>query len=266
MRLARDGRLQFFGVVHLPALPGSPLGERPLADVEAWALADARALRDGGCDGCIVENLGDRPYNADAVEPFVVAAMTRIVGRIRAEWPQAQLGVNVLRNDARSALSIAAATGADFIRVNVHTGVMVTDQGVIAGQARETVLLRRRLGADVAIAADIDVKHAAPLAPRDLTQEAKDTWRRACADALLVTGSGTGQPVDVAKLRTVRDAVPDAPIWVASGVTPDSLDVVRPHADGVVVGTWLHEGADLDAPVDVDRVRTFAAAIGRQRS
>ena len=37
--------------------------------------------------------------------------------------------MNVLRNDAAAALSIAAVAGATFIRVNVHTGAVVADQG-----------------------------------------------------------------------------------------------------------------------------------------
>src|SRR5436305_9160046 len=116
-----------FGMVHLAPLPGAPLFGGSLDAVIDAALADARALRDGGADGLVFENFGDRPFFKDRVEARTVAAMTRVIIDVTQEVG-IPFGVNVLRNDAASALAIAAATGAAFIRVNVHTGAMLTDQ------------------------------------------------------------------------------------------------------------------------------------------
>jgi len=124
------------GVVHLLPLPGAPRASAGLRAVETRALRDARALYEGGVDGVIVENLGDAPFTAGRVDAWTVAAMTRLALGVRALAPERMLGINVLRNDALSALAVAEASSADFIRVNVHTGAMVTDQGVITGQAR----------------------------------------------------------------------------------------------------------------------------------
>lgn len=253
------------GVIHLPALPGSPLAERSLAEVLKHALIDAAALLDGGVDGLIVENLGDRPYAAETVDASTIADMTRIgvalAERIAAQPRPVLLGINVLRNDPIAAMSIASAVDADFIRVNVHTGAMVTDQGVITGRARETVALRRRLNSRVRIAADVAVKHASPLGHLDLAQTTRDTALRACADAVLVTGSGTGQPIDDKTLALVRSSVPDHPVWAASGVTPATLAALVSSVDAVVVGTWLHRDSDLAAPVDPQRVAAFMTAL-----
>ena len=122
------------------------------------------------------------------------SAMTRIVRTI-VELSDVPVGVNVLRNDARAALSIATVTGASFIRVNVHVGAMMTDQGLIEGVAAETLRLRKSLDTNVAILADIGVKHATPFDEKwSLEQEAKDAWNRGLADALIISGSGTGSP------------------------------------------------------------------------
>src|ERR1700716_859937 len=137
----RFGRNAVIGMVHVAALPGAPMyGGSMLAIVEA-ALCDARALRDGGCDAVVFENFGDRPFFKDEVPAETVAALTRVIVDVVAEVGM-PFGVNVLRNDAASAIAIAAATGAAFIRVNVHTGAMLTDQGIIEGCAAET--LRKR--------------------------------------------------------------------------------------------------------------------------
>lgn len=262
----RATRPRLIGVVHLPPLPGSPrdrAGPAGLADVVARAEADADALRRGGADAVIVENLGDTPFHAERVGPETVAAMTRVALAVRQVLGDLPLGVNVLRNDGAAALAVAAAVGASFVRVNVLTGVMATDQGLVTGRARDLLDLRRRLGAeDVLIAADVLVKHATPLGPVDLADVARDTWHRGGAGALLVTGTGTGRPTDLDDVRRVRDAVPDAPVWVASGVDPAQAPALRGLVDAAVVGTWLHRDGRLDAPVDPERVATLRAALG----
>lgn len=249
------------GVVHLPPLLGAPRPGPGLDAVIARAVADARALAGGGADAAIVENLGDAPFTAGEVEPVTVAALTRVVLAVRDAVPDLPLGVNVLRNDALAALGIAAATEASFVRVNVLTGAMVTDQGLITGRARDVALLRRRLDAGTRVAADVLVKHAVPLGPASLEDVARDTWLRGGADALLVTGTGTGRPTDPATLHTVRDAVPEAPVWIASGLDPAQAAAVRRGLDAAVVGTWLHADSRLDAPLDAARVVAMRRAL-----
>ena len=178
--------------------------------------------------------------------------------------PAVALGINVLRNDAEAALAVAVAASAEMIRVNVHTGARVTDQGLIEGRAHLTLRLRHALGADrVALLCDVDVKHSAPLAARPLGEEAHDLAARGLADAVLVTGSGTGRGVDRRDLEEVLAAV-QAPVLVASGVTVETLATVR-EAHGVVVGSCLRAGGRAGSPVDADIARRFADAFRASR-
>ena len=131
------------GMLHLPPLPGSPHGGS-LEDALAVIQRDAEVLTGAGVDGLVLENFGDSPFAKDRVPPVTVAAMAVACREIRRDH-NVPLGVNVLRNDAEAALSIATVTGCDFIRVNVHIGAVVADQGVIEGKARETLLLRQAL-------------------------------------------------------------------------------------------------------------------------
>jgi membrane complex biogenesis BtpA family protein len=172
------------GVIHLRPLPGSPRYGGDLSSVVASAARDAEALANAGFDGVVVENYGDAPFEPGAVAPVTVAAMTRCALAVRVAAPTLALGVNVLRNDAESALAIAVATGAAFVRVNVHSGARVTDQGVIEGRAHATLRLRKALGAEaVALFCDVDVKHSAPLARRPIVEEALELTERGGADA-----------------------------------------------------------------------------------
>jgi membrane complex biogenesis BtpA family protein len=247
-----------FGMVHLRALPGSPLFASFSSVVEA-ALIDARALAAGGVDGIVFENFGDRPFFATRVPASTVACMTRAIAEVVREV-RLPFGVNVLRNDALSALAIAAATGAAFVRINVHTGAMLTDQGIIEGEAAQTLRLRAALAPEVAIFADHLVKHAVPLAPVDAVQAAKDLRLRGLADALLISGAETGAAPDAARLALLRAAVPDTPILLGSGLTPRNADAFG-DADGAIVGTSVKEGGDVERPVDAARVAAVVTAF-----
>jgi membrane complex biogenesis BtpA family protein len=248
------------GMVHLPALPGAPEFAGSRDDVLERARRDARALTEGGVDAVLVENFGDAPFYPDDVPKHVVADLTRAVTSV-VDAVDVPVGVNVLRNDAVAAVSVAAATGASFCRVNVHVGAAVTDQGVIEGQAHETVRLRERLDADVAICADVGVKHAAPLGDRDVTAEAVDAVERGHADAIVVSGGATGARTDESDLTAVREAVgPDVPLLVGSGATADSIDGLLDVADGAIVGTALKEDGVTMNPVDRERVEAVVDA------
>jgi membrane complex biogenesis BtpA family protein len=245
-------------MVHLPPLPGSPRWAGSMATVLQRARSDARTLDEGEVDAVLVENYGDAPF-AELVGPDAVAGLTAAVMEVR-QVTSRPIGVNVLRNDAVAALAVAAATGASFIRVNIHTGGMYTDQGWIEGRAAETLRLRQRWAPDVAILADVMVKHASPPPGLDLRRAAADAWDRGLADALVVSGTATGVPTAVGDVGVVREAVPAAVVLVGSGVTTESVRSALKAGHGVIVGSALEEGGKAGRPVDPERVRRLMAA------
>jgi membrane complex biogenesis BtpA family protein len=249
------------GVIHLAALPGSPRATAAISAVAADAADDARVLEAAGYDAVIVENFGDAPF-LPRVGAVTVSAMTLATARVRDACPHLPLGVNVLRNDAAAALAVAAVVGAEFIRVNVHVGARVTDQGLIEGEAGLTLRAQRVLGGLVSVWADVDVKHSVALGtpPRPAALEAADAEQRGLAAAILVTGEGTGRGVDEGKLRDVYDAV-SVPVYVASGATVESLRSLAAASDGVVVGSALRRDGRPGGRVDPDRAREFARAF-----
>lgn len=256
----------FFGMVHLKPLPGSPLYDGDFDGVLRAAVNDLTALLEGGADGAIMENYFDAPYFPDRVPPITIAAMTSAATLLRSHISEDfLLGINVLRNDAVAALSIASVVGASFIRVNVHSGSSITDQGIITGAAHETMRLRSLLDAPVAVLADVAVKHASTLGSRSLEQEALDVYERGFADGLLVTGPRTGEAVDKDDLISVQTAVPGAVVMAASGVDHTNANRISKHCDGIVVGSWLKRGDRIEEPIDVDRVRQLCVVLRRPR-
>ncbi|MHC4971773.1 MAG: BtpA/SgcQ family protein [Planctomycetota bacterium] len=252
------------GVVHLLPLPGSPGYGGGLRKVVDRAVRDAEAYAGGGAHALIVENHGDAPFFKESLPAETVAALTRCAAAVR-DAVALPLGINALRNDARAALGVAVAVGASFVRVNVHTGVMATDQGLIEGRAAETLRVRAALGAeDVSIVADAHVKHGRPLHAESLVDAARDLVLRGGADALVVSGVATGAPTDLADLSAVREALPHALLLAGSGVRRETVAEVLAYADAVIVGTALKRGGKTSAPVDVARVRSFVRAAKRR--
>lgn len=255
------------GMVHLLPLPASPrwsaAGDRRLSmeGVVERAVADARALEGAGFDAVLVENFGDAPFHPERVPAATVAAMTVAVSAVRGAVG-VPVGINVLRNDATAALSIAAATGAGFVRVNIHSGGMFTDQGWIEGRAYETLRLRAAVAPGTAILADVFVKHATPPVGLTLAAAAMDTWERGLADALVVSGPVTGAVTAEADLRAVRAAVPQAVVLAGSGVTADTVAGTLRLAHGAIVGSAVEEDGVAGSPVDPERARRLVAAVG----
>lgn len=242
------------GMLHLQPLPGAPGFGGDVAQVRQSLLSDAEALIDGGVDGLLIENYGDKPFIPRRVPAQVVSHMAALAQELRHRF-KVPLGVNVLRNDGRSALAIAQATDADFIRVNVLCGARVTDQGLLQGIAHDLMRDRCLWQADrIRILADVNVKHSVPLAPLPIEQEVHDLIHRGGADGLIVTGSGTGKAAPLESLKAIKATAGSIPVLVGSGVDPENIDHFRSLADGFIIGTAFKHNGVTTQPVDAARV------------
>jgi len=250
------------GVVHLLPLPTSCRWGGSLKAAIARAEQEATALASGGVDGIMVENFFDAPFAKSQVDPAVVSAMTLILQRI-ANLVTLPLGVNVLRNDARSAMAIASCVDAQFIRVNVLTGVMATDQGLIEGEADKLLRYRRELGSDVKILADVLVKHARPLSAPNLTVAVTDTIERGLADGIILSGWATGSPPSLEDLELASAAANGVPVFIGSGASWENIATLMQAADGAIVSSSLKRHGKRDQPIDPIRVSQFVEAARR---
>lgn len=253
-------RTPVIGMLHLLPLLGAPRHSGDLAEIERKLLCDAEALAEGGVHGLMMENFGDVPFYPWSVPAHVVSQMTRLALVVRQRY-DLPMGINVLRNDSRSALAIAAAVGANFIRVNVLCGVRMAGEGMITGMAHDLQRDRLILGArEIKILADIDVKHAAGMAPTAIEDEVTDTINRGLADAVIVSGTRTGQATDLQTLERVKAAA-RSPVLVGSGVTADTIARYLQHADGFIIGTAFKVDGVTTNPVDPQRVRALLQAL-----
>lgn len=252
-------RKPLIACIHLASLPGSPGYEGSMKKVIDSALWEAEIFNKYGIDGLIVENFRDNPFYPDQLPPETIAAMTAATQEIVKIFP-GPVGVNALRNDARSALAISIASGAGFIRVNIHIGAAITDQGIIQGRAHETLRLRKLLNDQVLIFADVAVKHASPLGNRTIIDETKDLSIRGMADAIIVTGNQTGGQTDLVDLQKVKENT-NLPVVIGSGITDKNLKEYYNLADGFIVGSYFKEEGRASNRVEETRVQQLTGVF-----
>ncbi len=238
--------MKLIGVLHLQPLPSSPLYESYEKVLES-ALEDAKALAEG-CDAIIVENFGDRPFLKE-VDRVTVSCMSVIAWEVKRETGL-PIGINVLRNDPFSALAVAKAVDADFIRVNQLYFASLTPEGYIEGKAGELMRYKRFIDCKAKVYVDVNVKHAHHFVS---LEDYVENVERCLADALIVTGTATGKEVDVKELEFVREKT-NLPVFVGSGVNPENIRKYVGLCDGVIVGTYFKRGDRVDA----ERVRRLA--------
>ncbi len=248
------------GMIHLPPLPGAPNYGGSMTAVIEHALIDAQTLVQNGINALIVENLGDYPYYPFTCEPETVAAMTQVALEIRRRY-SVPLGINILRNSWKAALAVAMIVDAQFIRLNILTDTMVTDQGLINGEAHLAMRYRRMIQAErVLIFSDIYSKHGGPLVQRDMATVAHEMVERGMADVIIVSGAESAVAPDRDRIRHVRQAVPETPVILGSGISLKTVDCVA-DADGSIFGYGTKPSGNMNDPVDAETVRQFMQKI-----
>ena len=256
------------GVVHLPALPGSPrYTGAPMPEIYAAGVRDARTLAEGGIDGIIVENASDMPFSRpEDIGPETVAAMTAACVEIRAAVG-VPIGITCVANGVIPALGVAKAVGAQWIRANQWVNAYVANEGFLNGPAPKALRYRRAIDAtDVRVFADVHVKFGAHAITGDRTidEQARDAeWFD--ADVLIATGTRTGSPTQPEEVEQVRYGT-TLPVIVGSGLDPEQVPHLFGVADGAIVGQWLkHDGKWWNA-VDPARVEQLMKAVAKNRA
>ncbi len=250
------------GMVHLPALPGSPLYDAGggMAAVREWVQRDLDALQAGGIDAVMYCNENDRPYRLDA-DVASVAAMADVIAATRDQL-SIPFGVNVLW-DPRATLAVAKATGAAFAR-EIFTGAFAGDFGLWVRSAGDAHRYRREIGAeDIRLIFNINAEFAAPLAPRPIPEVARSVVFSSSPDAICVSGPITSQPVDGSALGQVADAVRGSgvPVLVNTGFKASNAAELMVHADGAIVGSSLKTDGVTWNPVDSARVTELMQSV-----
>jgi len=256
---------KMIGMVHLQALPGTPFNKYSMHDIITKAVHEAKLLETYGFDAIMIENMHDVPYLNRQVGPEIVASMAVIAAAVR-NAVRIPVGIQVLAGANQEAVAIANATDLAFCRCEGFVFSHVADEGLMNSDAGTLLRYRRHINAQqVAIYADIKKKHSSHSITADVSLE--ETGKAAQyfgADAVIVTGTATGEPTNPEDVRAVKSAV-TIPVYVGSGTTDKNLGDLWNIADGFIVGSFLKREGLWSNDLDIDRIKRFMTAVNELR-
>lgn len=260
----RAGRKPIIGMVQLrPLATGSRYRGEGFGRVLDAALSEAAILGDNGIDALMIQNLGDIPVALQATREQV-AWMTRITAEIRSRF-QRPVGLNLLENDAAAMMAAASASGADFVRVKIYVGAMMTPFGIETGKCHEAIKARNALGADdVAIFADVHDRTGTPIATGGFEEDVEFAVRLGGADGLVLTGKSFSETLSL--VRAAKGKWPQTPVLVGGGVDENNFDEVTAIADGAIVSTSLKGSGSAVGAFVPEKVKSFMAKARRARA
>ena len=252
------------GMVHFPPLPSTPEYNNKEGMEKIWTSIrqDLLALQEGGIDGILFCNEGDRPYSK-GVNSVIVATMAAMIGQLKNDL-SVPFGVDIMW-DPVSALALAKGTGAKFVR-GVFTGAFTGDMGFFDAPGAEALRFRKSIdGSAIKIFSIVNAEFAHPLDQRSLALIAKGAVFVGIADALCVSGPMTGMEAKLNELKVVKDNSLGAAVIVNTGARKDNIEKQLEIADAVIVGTSLKFGGDTWKNVDVSRVLEFMTVVKKIR-
>ncbi len=251
-------------MVHLNPMPGTPLydAEAGIEGIVEAARRDLKALQDADVDAVMFGNENDRPYELK-VDIATTATMAYVIGRLRGEIEK-PFGVNVLW-DPKSSVALAAATGASFIR-EILTGTYASDMGPWTPNAGEAMRYRNRLNRpDLVMLDNVSAEFADSLDRRSLPDRARSAVFSSIPDAVLVSGTITGEAASTSDLEAVKRVLPNTAVLANTGVRHATVADILKIADGCIVGSSLKVDGDTWNAVDPERAKEFMAIVKKAR-
>lgn len=245
------------GKIQLLALPGAPGWEGQWDILTTRAEQEATALATGGVDGLIIENSHDTPYVQGRIDTAGAIAIAMLTRKLK-QFTGLPIGISVLQNDPETALAIAINTQADFIRLSVLTGALITESGVINNRFNELLHYKNRLKTELPpLIVDVSLRHLGPAQNlgklQALTQTAQTLANQPEKLALIVSD----QDIDASEVAALQQQCEFSPVLVENQTKPQSVDQYFEQADGLILEAGIRRNSSMQPgiPPTIDMTR-----------
>lgn len=236
------------GMVHCLPLLNTPGFKNNMDVVIKRAVEDAKELEAAGIHAIIVENMGDGPLGKtlDFEQQIGLAVVTAVV----CQNVSIPVGIDAAFNDYKASLCIAKNAGAQFVRIPVFVDTVVNHLGICEPCAREALYYRKSIGAeDIQIWGDIQVKYTRMLLKDVPIEESARIAESMGADAVIVTGVGSGFETPIDAIKMVKKHV-KIPVIAGSGIDTKNVSTQMALVDGAIVGSSLKIDKNLQNPIN----------------
>ncbi|KAK3607391.1 hypothetical protein CHS0354_022553 [Potamilus streckersoni] len=253
------------GMIHLPALPGTPRNCLVMKDIVRLARHDAEIYKQARVDSVLVENMHDVPYLPGAqIGPEVVSAMTAACVEVKDVFQNGPVGVQILAGANQQALAVAIAAGLDYIRAEGYVFSHVADEGIMDACAGSLLRYRKQIGAEhIQIFTDIKKKHSSHAITSDISVTEMSTAAEFFqSDGVILTGTSTGAPASIQEMKDVQQSI-RLPVLIGSGVTKDNYQEYS-SANGLIIGSYFKKGGNWQNPVESKRVMELMEIVRKK--
>lgn len=242
---------RIIGMVHVRALPGTPLNTQSPDEILKIAIHEAKVYKRHGIKAVIIENMFDVPYTK-TIRPEVISMMSVIGHEIKKLG--LYCGIQILAGGNKEALAAAKAAGLDFIRAEGFVFAHIGDEGYFDSCAGELLRYRKSIGAeDILVFTDIKKKHSSHAITADVSiYETAKAAEFFLTDGIVITGVSTGAEPDMSDLESVREI--KVPKLIGSGITADNITRYFGLADIFIVGSYFKTNGQWQNRLDEKRI------------
>jgi len=230
------GRVPIIGMIHLA-------GDNPMKR----ALEEITLFEEEGVTGALIEN-----YHGS------VQDVIKTLHETYKMKPSLIIGINILPNEFYRSLPLAKHYGADFIQLDYVAGNY--QSGTFEFEAYAPY---KEKYPDIIVFGGVWPKYYHPRAGSDMETDVHVGMQR--AEAIVVTGAGTGIKTPLDKIRKFREILGKHPLVIGAGLTPDNAYEQLCIADGAIVGTSFKFDDNTYNSVDRVRIRDFMSIVKEAR-
>ena len=231
------GKVPIFGMIHLAS-------ENKIKR----ALEEIVIFEEQGVDGAIIEN-----YHGEVDD---VIETLQEISKIK---PQISIGVNILPNEFYHSLELAEEYGADFIQLD-HVAGKYERWGELNFNGYKIVKEKHN---DIMVFGGVWPKYYRPILGSFLERDLKTGMER--AEAIVVTGEGTGIETPIEKIKEFREILGNHPLIIGAGLNLENAYEQLKFADGAIVGSCFKIGENTRNQMDKYKVRDFMKIVNEVR-
>lgn len=253
------------GMVHVDALPGTPLHSSPIQSIVNKSVEEALKLQYAGVDAILIENMHDVPYLKRIVGPEIVACMTAVSVELRKRI-LLPIGIQILAGANKEALAVALAAGFDFIRAEGFVFGHLADEGYMDSCAGELLRYRKMIGAEhILIFTDVQKKHSSHAITADIcVKEHVETAAYFRSDGIIITGSSTAKEALLDDVKAAHQNT-NLPVIIGSGITTSNIESYWDFADAFIIGSGFKFDGKWENSISEERVKLFMDKVNKLR-
>jgi membrane complex biogenesis BtpA family protein len=250
---------ELIAMIALRPLPGTyDYNGESLKEIERHAVQEAIQLNEAGIKTIMVQNVNDLPSKRE-VGNEIIAYMTAISRAVKdAVGADCKIGISILKNEGAGSVAVADAIGADFVRLKVYVGAMISSEGITEGCVEEVLEMKKRIGSSVELWADIYDRSGVPLGTMTLEEACQQGISKGKLDRLIITGKSYDESIQW--MKRVKTTLPQARVLLGGSATPDNIGEVLAVCDGVIVGSYLKKDGIMTNSLDKERLSKFMMA------